>query len=62
MNYKIVRQFFRHPPRTIKKGLTEEEARAHCKDPEGCSSTCTSAKGKAYTERVGPWRDTYTDR
>ena len=58
--YKIVRHFFRGSlRRTIKRGLTLEEARAHCKNPETSSRTATSAKAQRYTGRVGPWFDTY---
>jgi hypothetical protein len=32
--YKIVRMYFKGGRRTIKSGLTLEEAQAHCKDPE----------------------------
>ena len=60
--YKITRLFFEDiRPRTIKKGLTLEEAQKHCQDPETSSSTCTSAKRKAYTKSHGPWFDAYDD-
>lgn len=59
--YKVVRWFCDGPrvKRVIKRGLTLEEAQEHCGDPETSSSTCTSAKRKAYTERVGDWFDGY---
>ena len=44
--YKIVRSYFNGGKRTIKTGLTLEEAQAHCKDPETSSSKATSAKAK----------------
>jgi hypothetical protein len=47
--------------RTIKTGLTLEEAQAHCRDPETSSSTCTSYAGRKRTERKGPWFDGYTE-
>jgi hypothetical protein len=60
--YKIVRMYFKgHPKRTIKSGLTLEEAQAHCGDPETSSSTCTSAAGKARTRKMGPWFDGYEE-
>jgi hypothetical protein len=55
--YKIVRMYFRGGKRTIERGLTLEEAKAHCADPQTSSKT---AVGKnAYTRRVGPWFDGY---
>ncbi len=46
--YTITRLFRDSPNRTIvKRGLTLEEAQAHCSDPETSSSTCTSAQGPA---------------
>ena len=61
--YKIVRNFKRDNkrPRTIRKGLTLEEAQAHCQDPETSSSTATSAKARRYTERNGDWFDGYEE-
>ena len=43
--------------RTIATGLTLEQAKAHCSDPETSSSTCTKAAGKARTKRLGRWFD-----
>ena len=62
--YKVVR-FFQgsghiHRKRTIRKGLTLDEAQAHCGDPETNSKTCTRAVGKARTRKYGPWFDGYT--
>ena len=48
--YKIIRMFAdetKYTP-TIKKGLTLEEAQAHCKDPT--------------TREAGVWFDAYTDQ
>jgi hypothetical protein len=59
--YKIVRFYFRGGQRTIERGLTLEQAQAHCYDPETSSSTATSAKAKRYTARVGPWFDGYDE-
>lgn len=61
--YKITRSYFNRPGvhRTIKTGLTLEEAQAHCGDKETSSRTCTSAAGKARTRRNGPWFDGYEE-
>lgn len=57
--YKIIRMYFDAgiTKRVIKRGLTREEAVAHCSNPETSSSTCTTATGKARTRRLGPWFD-----
>lgn len=59
--YKIIRRYFNSnvSPRTIKTGLTLEEAQAHCQDPETSSRTATSAAAKRRTARLGPWFDGY---
>lgn len=57
MTYRIVRNYFRSDApgrRTIKRGLTLEEARAHCQDPETSSKTATSARARARTRAYGP--------
>jgi hypothetical protein len=61
--YKIVRMYFKPcgKKRTIKTGLTLQEARKHCGDPETSSRTCTSAAGIARTKRYGAWFDGYED-
>jgi hypothetical protein len=59
--YRIVRMYFRGGSRTIKTGLTIEQAVAHCTDPETSSKTCKSPIGKRRTRRVGPWFDGYAD-
>lgn len=58
--YKIVRGYFRGGRRVIKRGLTLEQAQAHCKDPETSFRTCTKAAGKRRTELRGGWFDGYT--
>jgi len=61
--YKIVRYFCESgDKRTIKTGLTLEEAQAHCRDPEASSRTATSSKAKARTRQRGPWFDGYTSQ
>ena len=60
--YKIVRHYYDpwRRSRTIESGLTLEQVQAHCGDPETSSSTCVTAKRKAYTRKVGEWFDGYT--
>lgn len=57
--YKIVRMYFMGGKRTIKTGLTLEQAQEHCQNPETSSSTCTSSAGKRRTRIMGPWFDGY---
>ena len=59
--YKIIRMYFKGGKRVIDRGLTLEEAQAHCRDPETSSSTCTSATGKRRTKTKGPWFDGYEE-
>ena len=61
--YKITRNYFNNaiPRRTIKRGLTLEEAQAHCQDPETSSSTATSSTARARTKRLGAWFDGYDE-
>ncbi len=63
MSYRIIR-FYQNdytPRRTIKRGLTLEQAQEHCSDPETSSSTCKSKTGRARTRRLGVWFDGYTE-
>jgi len=64
--YKIIRFYSKMPTgnghmhikrRTIKTGLTKEEARAHCPDPETSSRTCTSNRVRGG----GSWFDGYEE-
>ncbi len=57
--YKIIRFYFNDniPSRTIKKGLTKQQAMSHCQDPETSSKTCTTSTGKQRTKTCGPWFD-----
>jgi hypothetical protein len=55
--YKIMRMFFRGGKRTIRRGLTEQEAQAYCRDPETSSRTATSAAAIRRTQQKGPWFD-----
>ena len=62
--YKIVRQYQNDHTRsrTIKTGLTLEQAQKHCRAPETSSSTCTLSGPKRITKRNGAWFDSYTDK
>lgn len=61
--YRIVRYYRgRYPSETIADGLTLDEAREHCADPESSSRTATSAEGVARTELVGDWFDGYEEQ
>lgn len=57
--YRIVRFYERTTisSRTIRRGLTLEEAQAHCSDPEYSSKTATSKTAKERTRKHGPWFD-----
>lgn len=65
--YKIVRSYLgpvvhgshQSHRRTIKTGLTLEEAQAHCQNPETSSKTATRADGRLRTKQYGPWFDGY---
>ena len=62
MTYKIIRMYFEdYPNRQIKRGLTLEQAQAHCSDPETSSRTATKSAGKARTRTRGPWFDGYEE-
>jgi hypothetical protein len=59
--YKIVRLYFRDDQRsrTLRRGLTLEQAQAHCRNPEASSSRATSAAARRRTAARGPWFDAY---
>lgn len=62
MTYKIVR-FYDNPDkhqRAHATGLTLEEARAWCADPEHSSATCRLPQNRAHTKEHGPWFDGFT--
>jgi len=66
MTYKIIRHYkhnahFRHfNKRTIRTGLTLEEAQEHCNDPETSSRTCTKTGNDRPIAEAGDWFDGYT--
>lgn len=59
--YKIVRMYekFCKSSRTIKTGLTLQEAQLHCRDPETSSRTATGFNRRRYTKLHGQWFDGY---
>ena len=62
--YRIVRYYRseRYPSETIAHGLTLEDARAHCADPESSSRTATSAEAVDRTKTLGDWFDGYEEQ
>lgn len=60
--YRTVRYYQRPElrPRTIRRGLTLEEAMAHCNDLESSSTTCTKPHNRARTRDHGDWFDGFT--
>ena len=62
--YKIIRFYFNREgyKKTIKKGLTLEQAQAYCSHPETSSSTCKEPVNVRRTAKLGPWFDGYTDQ
>ena len=61
--YRIIRFYKDAYPskRTIERGLTLEQAQAHCHNPESSSSTCTTSVGNRRTRSMGPWFDGYEE-
>lgn len=59
--YKVVRRYFQGGKRVVKRGLTLEQAQAHCRDPETSSRTASSAAARRRTRLKGPWFDGYTE-
>jgi len=56
--YCVIRLFRdSYKRRVIMHNVSLEMAQSHCNSPETSSSTCKSAKCKAYTRRHGPWFD-----
>lgn len=58
--YKVVRMYYKGGKRTIKTGLSLEEAQAHCEDPETSSTTCRKWVNRRRTKKFGMWFDGYT--
>ncbi len=55
--YRIVRFYQRadEDREVVRTGLTQEEAKAHCLDPETTSKTCTHRTGLERTKLHGDW-------
>ena len=45
----------------IKRGLTMDDAKAHCSDPQTSSSTATDPEALMRTEEFGAWFDGWTE-
>jgi len=61
--YKITRFYFSEskPTRTVKSGLTLEQAQAWCASPDTSSRTATSPAARKHTAQHGMWFDGYTE-
>lgn len=61
IRYTVVRGFRDSDRHTVvARGLTLEQAQAHCSDPQASSRTATGHDATARTARYGPWFDGYT--
>lgn len=59
MAYKIIRFYSAEDSKVIKTGLTLDQAREHCSDPETSSQTCTAPELLDHTAIYGAWFDGY---
>lgn len=60
--YKVVRFYMSTgKKRVIKRGLSEEAAKRHCKDPETNSKTAQGYVAKRRTKRYGEWFDGFEE-
>lgn len=61
--YKIVRHYQNdaYESEVVETGLTLEQARKHCNDPDTSSSAATSKWAEAITKRFGSWFDGYAE-
>lgn len=58
--YKIVRYYAGdRGKRVVKRGLTLEQAKDHCKESETSSRTASSTAARRRTKRWGSWFDGY---
>jgi len=55
--WTVMRYFANHPSEVIKTGLTYDEAKAHCADPETSSNTAKSMEARHLTLEKGDWFD-----
>lgn len=62
MSYRIVRLYLKGSSRrVIRRGLTLEEAQAHCRNPETSSRTATGSAARRITRRHGDRFDAYEE-
>jgi hypothetical protein len=63
MSYKTFRIYRDRdiPNVTVKTGLTLEEAKLRCIDPETSSRTAQSDWAKEHTAKYGPWFEGWTE-
>ena len=63
MSYNVVRMYRDRSDLNyiLHRGLTLEEAQAHCREEETSSSTCKADEGIERAQRFGPWFDGYED-
>lgn len=60
MRFYCIKRFYEdgRSPRIIRKGLTLEEARKHCSDPETSSMTASAPRGCAGNEaKINRWHE-----
>ena len=57
--YNVERLYFEGGKSVLRRGLTLDEAQAHCQDPETSSSTCSAAKAASVGSKQ--WFDCYTE-
>tara|TARA_R110000824_G_scaffold78962_7_gene199076 strand:+ start:165 stop:374 length:210 start_codon:yes stop_codon:yes gene_type:complete len=64
-NYNIVR-FYKDAPsgirrRVIEYGVTLDQAKEHCGDPQTSSRTATKSSARRRTKIIGEWFDGYEE-
>lgn len=63
MTFYTITRYYRagHPSETVETGLTIDEAKAHCNDPETSSATATSQEAFERTLAKGAWFHGFTE-
>lgn len=59
--YSIVRHFESGEKKIINVGLTFNQAKAHCNNPETSSRTGETQAAKSLTAEKGPWFDAFSE-
>ena len=60
--YRVTRRFGEdHPEQIVEEGLSLEEARKICRDPESSSQSCQDPDNIRLTELYGPWFNGYSE-